>query len=201
MPCYEIDGLRPVVDPSAYVHPTAVLIGDVVIGPGAYIGPCASLRGDFGRIVLKTGCNVQDTCVVHGFPASDTLLEDNAHIGHGAVLHGCVIRADALVGMNAVVMDEAEIGAGAFVAASAFVRAGLKVPARSLAAGVPAKILRELSDQELAWKREGTATYQRLTERCLATMKECEPLAAEEPGRPRLEAGTVQTLVATRRGD
>ncbi len=201
MPCYEIDGLRPVVDPTAYVHPTAVLIGDVVIGPGAYIGPCASLRGDFGRIVLKTGCNVQDTCVVHGFPASDTLLEDNVHIGHGAVLHGCVIRADALVGMNAVVMDEAEIGAGAFVAASAFVRAGLKVPARSLAAGVPAKILRELSDQELAWKREGTATYQRLTERCLATMKECEPLAAEEPDRGRLETGTVQTLVATRRGD
>ncbi len=199
MPCYEIDGLRPVVHPTAYVHPTAVLIGDVVIGPGAYIGPCASLRGDFGRIVLKDGCNVQDTCVIHGFPASDTLLEDNAHIGHGAVLHGCVVRADALVGMNAVVMDEAEIGAGAFVAASAFVRAGLKVPARSLAAGVPAKILRELSDQELAWKREGTATYQRLTERCLATMKECVPLAAEEPDRPRLDTGAVQPLVATKR--
>ena len=200
MPCYEIDGLRPVVHPTAYVHPTAVLIGDVVIGPGAYIGPCASLRGDFGRIVLRDGCNVQDTCVIHGFPASDTLLEDNAHIGHGAVLHGCVIRADALVGMNAVVMDEAEIGAGAFVAASAFVRAGLKVPPRSLAAGVPAKVLRELTDQELGWKREGTATYQRLTERCLATMKECEPLAAEEPGRQRLDAGSIQPLVATRRG-
>ena len=199
MPCYEIDGLRPVVHPTAYVHPTAVLIGDVVVGPGAYIGPCASLRGDFGRIVLRNGCNVQDTCVVHGFPASDTLLEDNAHIGHGAVLHGCVIRADALVGMNAVVMDEAEIGAGAFVAASAFVRAGLKVPPRSLAAGVPAKVLRELSDQELGWKREGTATYQRLTERCLATMKECEPLAAEEAGRQRLDAGSIQPLVATRR--
>jgi len=199
MPCYEIDGLRPVVHPTAYVHPTAVLIGDVVIGPRAYIGPCASLRGDFGRIVLQDGCNVQDTCVIHGFPASDTLLEDNAHVGHGAVLHGCVIRADALVGMNAVVMDEAEIGAGAFVAASAFVRAGLKVPPRSLAAGVPAKILRELSEQELAWKREGTATYHRLSERCLATMKECEPLAAEEPGRKRLEAGGVQPLVTTRR--
>ena len=199
MPCYEIDGLRPVVHPTAYVHPTAVLIGDVVIGPGAYIGPCASLRGDFGRIVLHAGCNVQDTCVIHGFPASDTLLEDNAHIGHGAVLHGCVIRADALIGMNAVVMDEAEIGPGAFVAASAFVRAALKVPPRSLAAGVPAKILRELSDQELAWKREGTATYQRLTERCLATMKECAPLAAEEPGRKRLDTGSVQPLAATKR--
>ena len=199
MPSYEIDGLRPVVDPSAYVHPTAVLIGDVVIGPGAYIGPCASLRGDFGRIVLKTGCNVQDTCVIHGFPASDTLLEDDAHIGHGAVLHGCVIRTGALVGMNAVVMDEAEIGPGAFVAASAFVRAGLKVPARSLATGVPAKIVRELTDQEVAWMHEGTATYQRLTERCLATMKECEPLAAEEPGRKRLDGDSVQPLVATKR--
>ena len=199
MPCYEIDGLKPVVHPTAYVHPTAVLIGDVVVGPGAYIGPCASLRGDFGRIVLARGCNVQDTCVIHGFPASDTVLEDNAHVGHGSVLHGCVVRRDALVGMNAVVMDEAEVGEGAFVAASAFVRAGLKIPARSLAAGVPAKVLRELSEQELAWKLEGTRTYQRLTERCLATMKECAPLAEEEPGRPRLDAGLVQPLIATRR--
>ena len=199
MPCYEIDGLRPVVDPSAYVHPTAVLIGDVIIGPGCYVGPCASLRGDFGRIVLARGCNVQDTCVIHGFPASDTVLEDNAHIGHGSVLHGCVVRRDALVGMNAVVMDEAEVGEGAFVAASAFVRAGLKIPARSLCAGVPAKVLRELSEQELAWKLEGTRTYQRLTERCLATMKECAPLAEEEPGRQRLDAGQVQPLIATRR--
>jgi len=199
MPCYEIDGLRPVVDPSAYVHPSAVLIGDVIVGPGAYVGPCASLRGDFGRIVLARGCNVQDTCVVHGFPDSDTLLEENAHVGHGAVLHGCVVRADALIGMNAVVMDEAEIGPAAFVAASAFVRAGFKLPARTLAAGVPARIVRELTGQEVAWKREGTATYQRLTERCLATMKEVEPLAAEEPGRGRLDVGTVHSLVATKR--
>jgi len=194
MPCYEIDGLRPVVDPSAYVHPSAVLIGDVIVGPGAYVGPCASLRGDFGRIVLARGCNVQDTCVVHGFPDSDTLLEENAHVGHGAVL-----RADALIGMNAVVMDEAEIGPAAFVAASAFVRAGFKLPARTLAAGVPARIVRELTAQEVAWKREGTATYQRLTERCLATMKEVEPLTAQEPGRGRLDVGTVHSLVATKR--
>ena len=199
MPCYSIEGVVPVVDPTAHVHPTAVLIGDVIVGPDCYVGPCASLRGDFGRIVLGPGCNVQDTCVIHGFPAHDTVVEENGHIGHGAVLHSCIVRRDALVGMNAVVMDEAEIGAGAFVAASAFVRAGLQVPPRSLAAGVPAKILRELSDQELGWKREGTATYQRLTERCLATMKECEPLAAEEAGRPRLATGTVQPLVATKR--
>jgi len=199
MPCYEIDGLRPVVHPTAYVHPTAVLIGDVVVGPGAYIGPCASLRGDFGRIVLARGCNVQDTCVIHGFPASETILEDNAHVGHGSVLHGCVVRRDALIGMNAVVMDEAEVGAAAFVAASAFVRAGLKIPPRSLAAGVPAKVMRELTDQEIAWKLDGTRTYQRLAERCLATMKECEPLREEEADRPRLDAGKVQPLIATRR--
>lgn len=200
MPCYEIDGLRPVVDPSAYVHPTAVLIGDVIVGPGAYIGPCASLRGDFGRIVVGEGANVQDTCVVHGFPASDTVLERNAHVGHGAVLHGCTVRADALVGMNAVVMDEAVVGERAFVAASAFVRAGFQVPARSLAAGVPAKVLRELSEQEMGWKDEGTATYQQLTRRSLATMREVAPLAAPEAGRPRLDAGAVQPLIATRRG-
>jgi len=201
MPCYEIDGLRPVVDPTAYVHPTAVLIGDVIVGPRAYVGPCASLRGDFGRIVVERGANVQDTCVVHGFPDSDTVLEENAHIGHGAVVHGCNVRHDAMVGMNAVLMDEAEIGAKAFVAASAFVRAGMKVPPRSLAAGVPAKVLRALTDDEIAWKLEGTRTYQRLTERCLATMKACVPLAEAEPDRPRLQGEQVKSLIATRRDE
>jgi phenylacetic acid degradation protein len=117
MPCYSLDGIVPVIDPSAFVHPTAVLIGDVIVGPGCYVGPCASLRGDFGRIVLEAGANVQDTCVIHGFPKQDTLVEENGHIGHGAILHSCVVRRDALVGMNAVVMDEAEIGAQAIVAA------------------------------------------------------------------------------------
>src|SRR5690242_12972796 len=107
MPFYAIDGLVPVVDPTAYVHPTAVVIGDVIIGPQVYVGPCASLRGDFGRLVLKAGSNLQDNCTMHGFPGSDTVVEENGHIGHGAVLHGCVVRRDALVGMNAVVMDEA----------------------------------------------------------------------------------------------
>ena len=109
MPCYSIEGVVPVVDPSAYVHPSAVLIGDVIIGPECYVGPCASLRGDFGRIVLERGANVQDTCVIHGFPQRDTVVEENGHIGHGAVLHSCVVRRDALVGMNAVVMDDAEV--------------------------------------------------------------------------------------------
>jgi phenylacetic acid degradation protein len=199
MPCYSIEGVVPVVDPTAHVHPTAVLIGDVIVGPGCYIGPNASLRGDFGRIVLHAGANVQDTCVMHGFPLQDTLIEENGHVGHGAVLHGCVVRRDALVGMNAVVMDEAEIGEQSFVAACAFVPAGMKVPARSLVAGMPAKVKRELSDAEIAWKRDGTLTYQELTRRCHASLVEVEPLAAIEDGRPRVAHAPVRSLIATRR--
>ncbi|KRB84854.1 phenylacetic acid degradation protein PaaY [Noviherbaspirillum sp. Root189] len=199
MPCYAIEGVVPVVDPTAYVHPSAVLIGDVIVGPDCYIGPCASLRGDFGRIVLHRGANVQDTCVVHGFPSADTVVEENGHIGHGAVLHSCMVRRDALVGMNAVVMDEAEIGEKAIVAASAFVRAGMKIPPRSLVAGVPAKVIRDLSDEEIAWKLEGTLTYQDLTKRCLATMQEVHPLTVVEADRPRLRAPDVKPLIATKR--
>lgn len=200
MPCYALEGVVPVVDPSAYVHPTAVLIGDVIVGPGCYVGPGASLRGDFGRIVLERGANVQDNCVIHGFPDQDTVVEENGHIGHGAVLHSCVVRRDALVGMNAVVMDEAEIGESAFVAACAFVPAGMKVPARSLVAGVPARVRRQLNDEELAWKHEGTQTYQDLTRRCLASLVEVQPLAAAEQDRPRLQSPDVRPLIATRRG-
>jgi len=199
MPCYSIEGVIPVIDPSAYVHPSAVLIGDVIVGPDCYIGPCASLRGDFGRIVLHRGANLQDTCVIHGFPDQDTVVEENGHIGHGAVLHSCVIRRDVLVGMNAVVMDEAEIGAASIVAACAFVPAGTKVPPRSLVAGMPAKVKRELSDAEVAWKLEGTRTYQDLTRRCLDTLAEVSPLAAVEAARPRVKSVSVKSLIDTRR--
>jgi phenylacetic acid degradation protein len=199
MPCYAIDGVRPVVHPSAHVHPTAVLIGDVIVGPGVYIGPLASLRGDFGRIVIQEGANVQDGCVMHGFPGSDTVVEVNGHIGHGAVLHGCVVRHDALVGMNAVVMDEAEIGAQSIVAACAFVRAGMKVPPRSLVGGMPAKVMRELKDEEIAWKLEGTLVYQDLTRRCHASLVEVTPLTEVEPDRPRTQAPDVKSLIATKR--
>ncbi|MEN3364801.1 MAG: phenylacetic acid degradation protein [Burkholderiales bacterium] len=200
MPCYAIEGVIPVVDPTAYVHPTAVLIGDVIVGPDCYVGPAACLRGDFGRIVLKAGSNVQDTCVIHGFPAHDTVVEENGHIGHGAVLHSCIVRRDALVGMNAVVMDEAEVGEKSIVAACAFVRAGMKIPPRSLVTGVPAKVVRELSDEEIKWKLEGTHTYQDLAKRCLASMVETEPLTAVETNRPTLKAPDVQPLIAARRG-
>ncbi len=200
MPCYSIEGVTPVVHPSAYVHPTAVLIGDVHIGPHCYVGPNASLRGDFGRIVLLAGANVQDNCVMHGFPQQDTLVEENGHIGHGAVLHSCTVRRDALVGMNAVVMDEAVVGERAIVAACAFVPAGMQVAEQTLVAGVPAKLIRLLNDQEVAWKRTGTETYQDLTRRCLATLKEVQPLAQAEADRPALQAPQVKPLIATRRG-
>lgn len=183
MPCYSFEGLVPVVDPSAYVHPTAVLVGDVIVGAGCYVGPCASLRGDFGRIVLEAGANVQDGCVLHSFPGAQVLVEADGHIGHGAVLHGCVVRRDAMVGMKAVVMDGAEIGAQAMVAACAFVAAGTTVPARALAAGLPAQVRRQLTDEEVARKQRGTRLYQELAQRALASSRPVEPLAQPEPGR------------------
>jgi phenylacetic acid degradation protein len=192
---YAIDGIVPVVDPTAFVHPSAVLIGDVIVGPGCYVGPCASLRGDFGRLILERGANLQDTCVMHGFPGTDTVVEEDGHIGHGAVLHGCRIGRNALIGMNAVIMDNAVIGESAIVAASAFVKAGAEIPARSLAAGMPAKVNRQHSDEEIAWKVEGTLTYQDLTRRSLATMVETTPLSAVEADRKRIHLPDVVPLV------
>ena len=200
MKVYAIDGVIPVVDPTAYVHPSAVLIGDVVVGPGAYVGPNASLRGDFGRLFIGRDANVQDCCVMHGFPGSDTVIEENGHIGHGAILHGCIVRTNGMVGMNAVVMDKAVVGESAIVAAQAFVRAGMEIPARHLAAGTPAKVLRELGEEEVAWKSEGTRFYQDLARRSLATLVETEALTAEESGRKRLYLGGYRPLGEARKG-
>ncbi|HUK04444.1 MAG TPA: phenylacetic acid degradation protein PaaY [Burkholderiales bacterium] len=184
---YAIDGIVPVVHPSAFVHESAVLVGDVIVGARAYIGPCACLRGDFGRIVVEEGANVQDSCLLHGFPGKDTQVKRGATIGHGAVLHGCVIGPGALVGMNAVVNDNAEVGEEAMIAALAFVRAESKIPAHALAAGIPAKVRRELGEDELRWKRDNTAVYQRLAERSAQTMRRVEALTQPEPGRRRIE--------------
>jgi phenylacetic acid degradation protein len=192
MTYYSFDGLIPVVHPSAYVHPSAVLIGDVIIGAGCYIGPLASLRGDFGRIVLEEGANIQDTCVMHGFPASDTVVGRNGHIGHGAVLHGCHIGEDVLVGMNAVVMDHAEIGSRSFVGATSFVKAGFRCDEQSLVLGSPAAIKRRLSDEEVAWKQAGTREYQLLAQRCAQGLVACEPLRAVEVARPRVASSELR---------
>lgn len=182
---YAFDGITPVVDPTAFVHPSAVLIGDVIVGPGVFIGPCASLRGDFGRLIVMAGSNIQDCCVMHGFPGTDTLVEENGHIGHGAVLHGCTVRRNVMVGMNAVIMDEVEIGESAIIAASSFVKAGMIIPPRVLVAGVPGKVVRDLGEEEIARKTRGTQTYQELARRSLATMQLTDALTEVEPGRRR----------------
>ena len=159
---YRFRDAWPVCAASAYVHPQATVIGDVLIGADCYIGPGAVLRGDWGSIVLEDGCNVQESCTLHMFPGQPVLLRRNAHIGHGAVVHGAEIGEDVLVGMNAVIMDEAVIGAGSIVGALTFVKTGMRVPPRSLLVGNPARVVREVSDEQLAWKRAGTALYQTL---------------------------------------
>ena len=187
MPFYEINGLVPVVDPTAFVHPTAILTGDVIVGPRCYVGPAASLRGDFGRIVVEEGANIQDTCMLHGFPGKDTVVGAGSTIGHGAVLHGCVVGRGALVGMNCVVNDNAEVGEDAVVAALAFVKAEDAIPARSLAVGIPAKVVRTLSSQELRWKKDNMHLYQQLAVRSASTMKLVDALTEVEVNRKRIE--------------
>lgn len=176
MKVYSIDGIIPVIHPSAYVHPTAVLIGNVIVGPRCYVGPLASLRGDFGRIIMNEGSNVQDNCVLHGFPDSATIVDVDGHVGHGAILHSCTVGRNALIGMNSVVMDDAVVGENSFVGANAFVKAGMIIPPNSLVMGSPAKVVRELKEQEIQWKHKGTLQYQALTVRCLQTMQSVEPL-------------------------
>jgi phenylacetic acid degradation protein len=175
------------------------LIGDVIVGAGCYVGPNSSLRGDFGRVILEAGSNLQDTCVMHSFPGMDTVVETNGHIGHGAVLHGCRIGNNAMIGMNAVIMDEAEVGEMSIVAAMAFVKSAEKIPPRSLVVGVPAKVIRELSEEEIAWKQRGTETYQKLAIRSLQTMQPAEPLREVEANRPRLAPIDFKPLFASRK--
>ncbi len=199
MPTYSIDGVIPVIHPTAFVHPTAILIGDVIIGSNCYVGPAASLRGDFGRLVLEEGANIQDTCVMHGFPDTDTRVEKNGHIGHGAVLHGCHVKANALVGMNAVVMDYAVINESCFVAASSFVKAKFESPPNKLIAGIPAQVMRELTDKEKKWKSEATKIYQHLALRSANSMELAQPLTEPEPDRKRITAHDLKPLSETRR--
>lgn len=185
--------------PSAYVHPSAVLIGDVFVGPGVYVGPLASLRGDFGRIVVEEGANVQDCCVLHGFPDRDTVIEPDGHIGHGAVIHGARIRRNAMVGMNAVINDYAEIGESAIVAALSFVKAEMIVPPRTLVAGIPGRVVRKLTRTEMAWKVQGTDMYKMLTVRSLGTVRAVRALGKGDPKRKRFDLPETLPLPAYRR--
>ncbi len=199
MPAYAIENLIPVVDPAAFVHPTAVLIGDVIVGANCYVGPNAVLRGDFGRILLAPGSNVQDTCVLHSFPQKDCTVDTDGHIGHGAVLHGCHIGRNALVGINAVVMDDVRIGAESLIAACAFVKSGFECPPRSLLAGSPAQIRRQLTEEEVQWKSAGTREYQQLTLRSLSSLRQVQPLLTSQADRPRF-TGSEYTLKGKHKG-
>ncbi|RZG49356.1 DapH/DapD/GlmU-related protein [Acinetobacter wuhouensis] len=183
MTCYAIDGVIPVVSPKAYVHPTAVLIGDVIIEEGVYIGPFASLRADFGGIHIKKNANVQDNCVIHGFPNSVTVVEEYGHIGHAAILHGCQIGKNVLVGMNSVILDYAEIGENTIIGANSTVKAKAIIPTNVLALGSPAKVIRDLEAKEIAWKSKGTEEYIHLAQRCLNTLQEVEPHSEIQTGR------------------
>lgn len=184
---YEFKGFKPVVHPSSFVHPQAVVTGNVVIGKNVYIGPCAALRGDWGGIVIEDGCNVQENCTIHMFPGVTVTLKEGAHIGHGAIIHGATIGRNVLVGMNAVIMDNVEIGDECVIGALAFVKADEKIPSRSLVVGNPARIVKEVSDEMIEWKTKGTQLYQSLPEECYESLKPCTPLSKMPKNRPNQE--------------
>lgn len=181
---YEFNGYRPVIHETAFIHPQANVTGNVIIGAHCYIGPGAVLRGDWGEILVADGCNIQENCVVHMFPGKQAIFEVAAHIGHGAIIHGATVGKNALVGMNAVLMDDVRVGASSIIGALCFVPANMVIPEKSLVVGNPAKIIKEVSDEMIAWKTEGTKLYQQLPTDCYNTLKECEPLREVEENRP-----------------
>ncbi|MEP1094496.1 MAG: transferase hexapeptide repeat family protein [Cyclobacteriaceae bacterium] len=185
---YSFKGLKPVVHASSFVHPLAAVTGDVIIGQNVYVGPGAAIRGDWGRIVIEDGCNVQENCTVHMFPGITITLQENAHIGHGAIVHGAQIGKNVLIGMNAVIMDNAVIGDECIVGALCFIKADEVFERRSLIVGNPGKKIKEVSDDMISWKTEGTKLYQKLPGECHETLKECEPLREVEPDRPTASA-------------
>jgi carbonic anhydrase/acetyltransferase-like protein (isoleucine patch superfamily) len=176
---YSFEEHIPVVDHSSFVHPQAAVTGNVVIGRNCYIGPGAALRGDWGKIIIEDGCNVQENCTIHMFPGITVLLKEGAHIGHGAIIHGAIIGKNCLVGMNSVIMDNVELGDECIVGALSLIREGEKIPARSLVVGNPARIIKQVSDEMIAWKTEGTKLYQALPAQMHAGWKPTEPLREE----------------------
>lgn len=184
---YSFKGFIPVVHPSAFVHPLAAVTGNVIIGRDVYIGPGAAIRGDWGGIIIEDGCNVQENCTVHMFPGITLTLQQGAHIGHGAIIHGAHIGRNVLVGMNAVVMDEAVIGHECIIGAMTFIPAKMIIPDRSLVTGNPGKIVKEVSDEMIAWKTKGTRLYQMLPADCHDTLRACEPLSELPADRPAQE--------------
>lgn len=188
MSVFEFNGFRPVVHPSSFIHPNATVTGNVIIGKDVYVGPGAAIRGDWGQIIVEDGCNVQENCTIHMFPGTTVLLKEGAHIGHGAIVHGGTIGKNCLIGMNSVIMDDVVMEDECIIGALCFVPAKMHLPKRSLVVGNPAKIIKEVSDEMIAWKTKGTALYQALPGECKATLKECEALTEIEPNRPTQES-------------
>ena len=186
---YSFKEFIPVVHESSFVHPQATVTGDVIIGKNVYIGPGAALRGDWGKIIIEDGCNVQENCTIHMFPGITVFLREGAHIGHGSIIHGATIGRNSLIGMNAVIMDNAEIGDECIIGALTFIKADEKIPRRSLVAGNPGKIIKAVSDEMIQWKTEGTNLYQALPKQMFDHWKLCEPLREIEPDRPEQESG------------
>lgn len=184
---YSFKGFVPVVHKSAFVHPQAIVTGNVIIGKDVFIGACANIRGDFGGIIIKDGCNVQENCTIHMFPAVNVILEEMAHIGHGAVIHGAHIGKNVLVGMNTVVMDDVHIGDESIIGALSFIKANTKIEARSLVVGNPAKVIKKVSNEMIAWKTKGTKLYQTLPDACSKTMHACEALTEIPADKPKQE--------------
>jgi phenylacetic acid degradation protein len=184
---YKFKNHTPVIHPSSFVHPLAAVTGNVIIGKDCYIGPGAAIRGDWGEIILEDGVNVQENCTVHMFPGKSIVLKKGAHIGHGAIIHGANLGENCLIGMNAVIMDDAEIGDESIVGALAFVKALSKIPKRSLVVGNPAKIIKQISDEMIAWKTAGTKLYQQLPQECHNSLVEVEPLTEIPKDRPKQE--------------
>lgn len=185
MAIYEFNGFIPVIKESSFVHPLAAVTGNVIIGENVYIGPAAAIRGDWGQIIIEDGCNVQENCTIHMFPGTTTILKKGAHIGHGAIIHGGIIGENCLIGMNSVIMDDANIEEECIIGALCFVPAKMTIPRRSLVVGNPAKIIKEVSDEMIAWKTKGTQLYQELPGECQTHLKEVEPLREMEENRPQ----------------
>jgi phenylacetic acid degradation protein/carnitine operon protein CaiE len=188
MAIFEFNGFRPVIKESSFIHPNATVTGNVIIGENVYVGPGAAIRGDWGQIIIEDGCNVQENCTIHMFPGTITLLKKGAHIGHGAIIHGGTIGENCLIGMNSVIMDDVIMEDECIIGALSFVPGKMHLPKRSLAVGNPAKIIKEVSDEMIAWKTKGTALYQALPKECHDTLKECEPLREIEADRPAQES-------------
>lgn len=184
---FEFKGFKPVIHERAFIHPLAAVTGNVIIGKDVYVGPGAAIRGDWGGIIIEDGCNVQENCTLHMFPGVTMTLHKGAHIGHGAIIHGANIGENVLIGMNAVIMDHVEIGKESIIGALCFVKANEVIPERSLVVGNPGKVIKQVSDEMIAWKTKGTQLYQQLPNECHDSLRECEPLRSIPDDRPPQE--------------